>query len=869
MADDLDPADSSSSPDLGRPINAIADFLQSSLGFGGAMDWVVNNVARSHQIVTAVGIRSTSTTAPGIMKTVQDMMSTADTYFGGFAAFVLAAIFGGDAGAAFSQATSGGGDLGDGAAAVGGAVVTAVFGGLDLNGGGALEPGVERAEAYLGSVTEMVMRGFLLDIACRVVPWWNLSFVQDLQQNLIGALGLGRVARTVLRPIVTTLVADPALWAVNLAYRPKLITEADAVKLWELGEFDDARLDDELGRQGWSSDRIEGFKSLHLKPADFGAMTVLLDNGVSSDDDVVNSLLHQGFLATAADHKLQAHKLSRAEPWLVKQADVWLAKYEEGLIDLATFTGGVRTTGLPADVQQLIVNIGGARRETSRKLLSVGELFTCWKNNILTQNDVHDYLVRLGYDETDATSLLLTQLAIGNHAAEVAQQKKDAIAARAAAVAAAKAERAAEQQAKQLAAAAARLAKQQTAAAAKAQSLQDAETLRKFVSDSAAARRAIVDQQHQAGTIAKDQADALKADIAANEAALLAAATAQAKDADVAFDQQILELKTSAQMEDYDAQLADVDLSLEEDAQARSAAVAVRLSTVDQLLQLAFSDVDDLFAQRSANAADDLAASLAAVDVAVLPTETERQASADTQIAALGDALTRKLSDIADHYAQLQQTVDDELAAGTITAKSAAASHDRLTNAQAQAERLASQQHDLSVQRLQDVAATIVPLDAAKAATTKLSIQTAAAKAAKTLAADKLKAENAAQHTADAEKIRLQAIGAQTAPVSAAAAAKKKATINTAIAKLQASQAVSAATIQKQAADAAAAIGKAQTAVQAAKQREQLLTSTAAQRESAAATAAAQLQTFDEQTAASKDAIEATILQHRIGTPPA
>ena len=46
-----------------------------------------------------------------------------------------------------------------------------------------------------------------------------------------------------------------------------------------------------------------------------------------------------------------------------------------------------------------------------------------------------------------------------------------------------------------------------------------------------------------------------------------------------------------------------------------------------------------------------------------------------------------------------------ELAAKTITDKTAANSHDRLSNAQDQAERLARQQHDLSVQRLQDVAA--------------------------------------------------------------------------------------------------------------------------------------------------------------------
>jgi hypothetical protein len=867
MADDPQ-IDQGSPPDLGGIVNAVGVWLQDGLDVGGYMDWFINNISKARQVVRAVDHLSIDTIGTAVTKKLQSMLGSADEFFGQFVAFALAIIFGGDAAAAFKDAGQGGGDLQSAAAATGGAILAAVFGPLSLDGSEELTPGVDRAEAYLGAIGSMVMRGFILSAATEWIPAVDFHAIAELEEELIHGLGLGRIARTVLHPIVTTLVADPAQWAINLAYRPKLHSEADAVKLWELGELDDGALDDELGRAGWSAPRIEHFKDLHLKPLDFESGMVLATHGVLSEDDVMNGLLHEGFLRTAAEHRIAAWHLKRVDLWNEKLIALLIGQYERGVIDEGVFRTSLRATGRPDDELQAVMNLAGASVEVPNVILSEAHLLAAWKQNVITQNEFAAGLKKLRWADADITTVILTQLAAGQHASELAAAKAKVIADRQAAAAQAKADRLAAAHAKAIAAALAHQQKLEAAAAAKAQAAQDAEARRQFIATAAEQRRALVAAATTANAIDKDHAAALAAQITTDEKALLANVTSQETESTITFERAQLELADTLRESALETALADVDLAAEETAAARQDGVTVRLGTVDALLALKLAEVDALFTARAQNATDDLAAAIAAIVVAMQPTVDERAGAAQIQITALDDALARKLADIDTHTADQHAAVADELAKGNISAKTAANDDTRIETTAAQAKRLASQQHDLGVTRLQNAGAASSALAAATAEKDKTNLETAAAKAAKTLAAEKLAAELAARHDADAERVRLQAITAQAGPLSAASVQAKKKALTDAAAKAAAQDALKTAAIDHQEAIATANAGKAEDAVVAAQRRLALLESSQTVREAAAADAVAKLAAFDAATNASRAQLEATIISHKVGTAP-
>lgn len=862
MADDA-PIQDIPTPDATSLINGLLKGTRDAFGFGAQAPWIVNMAGQSGLYVFGVIARALTRLATLLATGLQKLIEQDNPELGRLAATILGAMFGRDVADKIPGSVMNPGNLDDNAEAVGAAVLTTVFGPLSL-GGGTLTPGVERAESYLGAITNMVTRGFLLDLICETVPEpWRINAVAHLEEELIAGLGLGRIARTVMRPIVTTLVADPALWALNLAYRPKLANEATAVGMWQRGDIGDDELDDVLGRQGWGQDTIAAFKVQHTKHAGLGELTTLYGHKVMADGDVVARLKLQGYDEQSATETWEAAKLHHFESWAVREAEVWLSRYEGGFINASTFESNIRALPLFPGVGDLLIAQAAARLASPRKALSIGELMTCWNNQILTQNQVHDYLVRVGYSEDDATSLLLNELAIGKHKSELADEKKQAQKERALAIAAAKAQRLADQAAAKAAAAVERQAKAVALAQEKAQRLQDAETRREFVAKAAEQKRQLVAAAHAANQITADQASEAQAQIAADLADLQALADAQTAEGDAGFAQQLLDLRQADREALLAQQLADVDLMLEPIASVRSAAVGQRLDNVQTTLAEQLADLDTLYAEKASVTSTNLANAEAAVDVELLPTIDERAAAASSKQEDLDAALTRKLADIAAEWDDKQAAIDAELAAGTMPAKTAQTKTDAVTTGRAQATRAAQQAHDLATAALATSGKAGEALSITTATTAKTKLQTAAAAALTTLAGNKVAAQLAAHQAADKETLNLKTIAAQIAPLTAAEAARRRLQLQEQDDAAKRAEQITAVEIAKSKADADAKVARVHQTAAAAKQRLQAVTAAAGARESATTAQTGAATALAASQEAERQALERTLIAHQ------
>ncbi len=864
--DDTPQIDDTQPPDYDALTTAALGALGDVLGIGGVMDWWVNNQARAHAVKTGVTYRSTDSTIKFVADKVKAIVEQTETAFGGLAASVVAFMFGSDAAGAFSTATSGGGNLADGAANVGAAVLQAIFGGDATDGAASIDPSAEPAERYIGAITEFVMRGWLIDMATEFVPFLQLHFVKDLEDTLISSLGLGRIARTALSPLVEITMTEPLRWKLNQTYRPKLATPSTAIRMWHRGQLDDAELDDILGRQGYGSDHIDGLKSEFSKFPSVGDLATLVEHGVMTTDEAVAQLQEDGYGFDSAVMVMQAAELRPLTAWQLRAAQTWMDRYVRGFISKSVFVQSLRSSGLSAAQAQEILNDAGAMTETPRTTLTVGELFVALDNQILTQGEVHDYLHRLGYSEDDSTTLLLTRLAIGKHKTEVEQQKKELQDQRAAAKLAAQQQRAAAQAAKAAAAAAARAARATQLAQQKAQAQANAEQRRQFIAAAAEQKRQLVAQQHAAGQITSDQLQLADAQIQADTAELLATATAHDAAEQASFEQQLLDLRQANREAQLEQQLADVDLALEPIAAIRQQGVALRLQNVDTLLTEKLADVDQLYTARQQTLDDNLAAELAAVDVRLLPTKDERAAAAAQKVAELDQTLQRKLTDIDAEYDDKQAAVDAELDAGTITQKAHDTKTDTITNGRAQAKRIAQQSHDLAVAAMQTSGSASDSLSVLDASSAKTKLQTTHDAAVKKLGDDKLAAQLAAQQAADKERLNLQVIQQQIGPITQAEAARRRLALSEQDAAAKKNEQVVALEIAKAFAAAADQAARAATTADAARKRLQALQSAVAAREAATTANNAATASLDASIERQRQDLERTIDLH--STPP-
>src|SRR5207244_1753262 len=101
-------------------------------------------------------------------------------------------------------------------------------------GTGELTPasGLAAAEKFLGFLTEFAVRQGNVAFISELIPieFNFLGGLREYGETLAKNLGLGRLSRRALQPLIQTLIADPLQWQLNTTYRPTLLNETSAIK---------------------------------------------------------------------------------------------------------------------------------------------------------------------------------------------------------------------------------------------------------------------------------------------------------------------------------------------------------------------------------------------------------------------------------------------------------------------------------------------------------------------------------------------------------------------------------------------------------------------------------------------------------------
>ena len=246
--------------------------------------------------------------------------------------------------------------------------------------------------SVLAVVTEMASLGFLKEFA---------QFGEEMSR----ALGLSRLMRQALHPLINAAITLPYTREMNARYRPHLLAVAEYATALNAGRISADQFNTVLGELGFSDDLITEITAQHAHRLHLHEIDLLVRWGQLDATAGVDMLVASGIPRDNAQLMFTSLHLQMAETQERAYAAEILKQAQGGFLDSETFSTLLQRLHLPQEEQQGFLNRLGEYLEVPHRRLSIAEIIYLQERNLLTNDVVLQWATSEGYSPTDAESL--------------------------------------------------------------------------------------------------------------------------------------------------------------------------------------------------------------------------------------------------------------------------------------------------------------------------------------------------------------------------------------------------------------------------------------------------------------------------------
>jgi len=289
--------------------------------------------------------------------------------------------------------------------------------------------GLNGAKALMGFVLTSAVRQANVDGLVDAIPFGFGKIFEKYSEGVRTNLGIGRMMRFALKPLFQDLVATPLKWAINMEYRPTLLSPADAYSAFDQQVFTADQLHTELARHGYSDDRFAVLEWKGRSLPSREELRGLHATGLLADADYLIWQRRTGYTDPTTALLDQWEDMKPARTAVLKVVGTEAEKYLGGKVTAQQFQQFVqamqtRVGGAPmltAGEVNFLLNLPAlTAAQAKHKNLGVAQMITMYEDGIITLQDFENELTIQGYDPDQIQELVLYMLVKAKAAAEKA-----------------------------------------------------------------------------------------------------------------------------------------------------------------------------------------------------------------------------------------------------------------------------------------------------------------------------------------------------------------------------------------------------------------------------------------------------------------
>lgn len=269
------------------------------------------------------------------------------------------------------------------------------------------ESGAAAARTFSGYNINFAAQNAIMALFFDMASIHQAEEIRELGVEVAQNLGLGRLHRSAMKPLIDNLIVHPYTKFMNAKYQQQSLSVQQLCQGYLAGDIDRPYLTQQLLYAGYPEplhSTLIGFYTPQLTVQEVWA---IVKTGEVTADEGINMLRRNGWSDTFARNKMAAFV---AEIQLRQETKVLSTL--EGLVrdrfmDTDTFLLELRKLHLYDDDIELIRRDVGYTLEYRHKHLTLAEVLYLVDRNLITENDVDEWMAEIGFNDKDRLTMSL------------------------------------------------------------------------------------------------------------------------------------------------------------------------------------------------------------------------------------------------------------------------------------------------------------------------------------------------------------------------------------------------------------------------------------------------------------------------------
>ena len=266
--------------------------------------------------------------------------------------------------------------------------------------------GEHGAATFAGFGVNFAVQNSIIALIGGCVPEVHLDDIRELGVEVAQNLGLGRLVRQALRPLVQATISTPYTRQLNARYHPNLPAQTEVAKASHAGRVDPGTVSTWFSELGLSplivAEVIEQTRE-RLKAAEWNTIVAI---GNAPTDPNAYEDHAAGFDPGWTAARQAALTYLRLKPIVDRQLTEMLKQVEGGFITQTAFADVVQSVGIPKDVQLAWLQCASVFNNAPRKRPSQADMLFLYEAAQINDQDVSDWLSGEGYYQDDQQLML-------------------------------------------------------------------------------------------------------------------------------------------------------------------------------------------------------------------------------------------------------------------------------------------------------------------------------------------------------------------------------------------------------------------------------------------------------------------------------